>query len=360
MVQASVLLARLIVDPALARNLSVREWETAVGQAHSTGLLARLYASLKASAIHGAIPPAAMLHFDSAKNLARRQYEQALYEIGNVTEILRAEGIPNVLLKGAAYLALGTPAAEGRNLSDIDVMVPRTLIGEAEAALMRAGWIGTETEAYNQRYYRQWMHEIPPLRHVRRNTVVDLHHTILPPTARHRINPDRLFESARKVPGIPCLSVLCPVDMVIHSAIHLFHEGEFDRGLRDLSDLDRLIRDFSAREENFLISLQARAEELGVTRSVDYALRYANIFFGTPISAVEVPINSRKHGSVMDHLFLRALKPNHPSCDDTLTPLARFLLYIRSHWLRMPLHLLLPHLTRKFWMRSTANRQELQ
>jgi glutaconate CoA-transferase subunit A len=31
--------------------------------------------------------------------------------------------------------------------------------------------------------------------------------------------------------------------------------------------------------------------------------------------------------------------------------LARWLLYVRSHWLRMPPHLLVPHLVRKAWMR---------
>ena len=50
---------------------------------------------------------------------------------------------------------------------------------------------------------------------------------------------------------------------------------------------------------------------------------------------------------LIDALFSRALMPDHASCDDKFTPLARWLLYIRSHYLRMPLHLLIPHLLRK-------------
>ena len=51
--------------------------------------------------------------------------------------------------------------------------------------------------------------------------------------------------------------------------------------------------------------------------------------------------------SLMDQLFLRALRPPHASTSDQFTPIARFLLYVRGHWLRMPPWLLTQHLTRK-------------
>jgi hypothetical protein len=50
---------------------------------------------------------------------------------------------------------------------------------------------------------------------------------------------------------------------------------------------------------------------------------------------------------VADAMFSRALAPLHPSCDDALSPLARQAAYVRAHWLRMPAHLLLPHLFHK-------------
>ena len=42
----------------------------------------------------------------------------------------------------------------------------------------------THHSAYDQRYYREWMHELPPLLHVRRQTALDVHHAIAPETAR--------------------------------------------------------------------------------------------------------------------------------------------------------------------------------
>ncbi|HNM80383.1 MAG TPA: nucleotidyltransferase family protein [Rhodocyclaceae bacterium] len=359
MIPPSTVLTRLLQMPELASGLGPRDWETLIAQAHATGLAARLGTRLRTAGLGASLPPAVELQIRSAENLARRQYQQTLYEIGNLTQALRAEDIPAILLKGAAYIALGVPAGDGRHLSDIDLMVPQAKIGEAESALMRAGWVATERDAYTQRYYREWMHEIPPLVHVRRHTVVDLHHTILPPTARHRIDAAALFRAARSVPGIPCLTVLSPVDMVIHSAVHLFHEGEFDRGLRDLSDLDGLITHFVPQETDFRDELVVRARELGVMRSLFYAVRYCHIFLGTPVPAAILTRLSREgpggwHVALMDSAFVRALKPHHPSSEDALTPAARFLLYVRSHWLRMPVRLLIPHLVRKFWMRRQA------
>jgi hypothetical protein len=53
----------------------------------------------------------------------------------------------------------------------------------------------------------------------------------------------------------------------------------------------------------------------------------------------------------MDFLFSRAFRPDHPQCKLPYTDLALGILYVRSHLLRMPLYLLLPHLVRKAWMR---------
>lgn len=50
---------------------------------------------------------------------------------------------------------------------------------------------------------------------------------------------------------------------------------------------------------------------------------------------------------LMDALFKRALLPAHASCSDRLTGIARFLLYVRGNWLRMPPLMLTRHLWHK-------------
>jgi hypothetical protein len=46
-------------------------------------------------------------------------------------------------------------------------------------------------------------------------------------------------------------------------------------------------------------------------------------------------------------LMARGVQPPHRSAEGGMTGLARWLLYVRGHYQRMPLRLLIPHLVRK-------------
>jgi hypothetical protein len=265
-------------------------------------------------------------------------------------------GIPAVLLKGAAYLMAGLSAARGRLFADVDILVPAEKLPDVESRLMLHGWSTIKTNAYDQRYYRRWMHEIPPLKHHTRQTVLDVHHAILPPTARLKPDSGKLLAASRPIAGEPRLRVLAPVDMVLHSATHLFCNEDVGNSLRDLVDLDSLLRELGA-EDGFWARLTERAVELDLARPIYYALRYARRVLGTPIpdrvlGAAEIGRPPPWLRSVMDGLFLRTLKPEHDS--PALTALARTSLYVRAHWLRMPTLLLTYHLAVKAFRRENA------
>ncbi|MBV8653034.1 MAG: hypothetical protein JO255_16330, partial [Alphaproteobacteria bacterium] len=102
----------------------------------------------------------------------------------------------------------------------------------------------------------------------------------------------------------------------------------------------------------FWTALIDRASELGLTRPLFYALRYTSRITGTPVPAEVIAAAARFRPpaaimSPMDASLLRALTPNHPSCRGGLAKVALFILYVRAHYLRMPLALLVPHLVRK-------------
>ena len=51
--------------------------------------------------------------------------------------------------------------------------------------MLDAGWERVKAaDGYDDAYYRRWMHELPPLIHRDRDRMIDVHHTILPLTAR--------------------------------------------------------------------------------------------------------------------------------------------------------------------------------
>ena len=348
----SFLLQEMLLSPDRVPGLNASQFNQLISQGRSARLLASLALQLEQAGILEQVPAPVRRHFESAVVVHDKQKHDLAYDTGKIRQALDSIGVKLVLLKGAAYLQAELPVSRGRLISDIDIIVPQTRIDEVEKTLNQFGWESSYVDTYNERYYRQWMHEIPPLGNKRRGTTLDLHHTILPPTAAANIDASLLFEDLLEVkPGIFTLSWK---DMVIHSATHLFHEGEFHHGLRDLWDLDRMLRDFPQRDPTFWDGLVARAQELDLLGSLFHGLTYSQQVFSTPVPAnVLEQANSWSRAlrqPLMDFLFLRAFRPDQPECTLPFTGLALNLLYLRSHYLRMPLYLLLPHLARKAWM----------
>ncbi|WP_018175579.1 nucleotidyltransferase family protein [Thioalkalivibrio sp. AKL8] len=345
-------LLAVLAEPAASRSLSLADWDWLVRVARVASLEGRLHALIKDAGALSDVPPAPRRHLHVARVLADRQHAMARWEVARIHEALAPEAIPVMLLKGAAYVMAGLPSAPGRQFSDVDILVPQAQIQSAEQHLFVQGWVCEGYDTYDQTYYRQWMHELPPLTHMRRKSVLDVHHTILPPTARLHPDPELLWAAALPLDGFPGMYVPGPADMVLHSATHLFHDGELENGLRDLADMDALLRRFVAEDSDFWEHLTARAFEMDLARPLYYALRYGREFLQTPVpdSAFRALAAARPAPpllALMDGLFRRGLKPHHWSCDGRLSGTARWLLYVRSHYLRMPLHLLVPHLLRK-------------
>ncbi len=60
---------------------------------------------------------------------------------------------------------------------------------------------------------------------------------------------------------------------------------------------------------------------------------------------------------LMDWLVPLAMLPEHPDFPRRSAAVARWLLYARSHWLRMPPLLLVRHLGYKAWLRMRGVRK---
>jgi hypothetical protein len=300
-------------------------------------------------------------HLEAARRVAEKHRTTLAWEIERVAATLAPLRVPVILLKGAAYLARDLPPSVGRFASDIDILVPAAHMESVEEALLRAGWLAIQPDPYDQRYFRDWMHEIPPLRHTLRNTTLDLHHSILPPTSRLNRGLDMaaLFQTA-----IPLnhggLATLCPVDMILHSAAHRFSEGEHPRALRDLIDLHELLCHFEKTEPHFWVDLIARAELLGLERPLYYATRYCRVLLGTAIPAHAAHSLERHAPSWPMRVLMDAVVPQaFAGVDPTFARAAStWALYMRGHFLRMPLKLLIPHLSRKWFRRHIRSVRE--
>lgn len=345
------LLVAVVRTPESMRELTATNWDLLVRQARRANFLASLHALVTSSKLLDRVPERAMRHLDWSRTIADKQRSAVAWEVRQIRTALAPTGIPVILLKGAAYLSAKLPVSAGRVFGDIDIIVPKSRLQEVEAALMIEGWAGMGHDEYDQHYYRQWMHEIPPMRHVKRGAVIDVHHAILPLSSRLHPASRKLLSAAIALPDMVDVRVLCPIDMLLHSAVHLFYEGELENGFRDLVDLHHLIGDFGI-DPAFWVGLLPRARELDLQRPLFYSLRYCSTILGTQIpkqtiADVQADAPAMFVIAIMDQLYRRALLPAHDSCNDWFSKTARFLLYIRGNWLRMPPLLLARHLLRK-------------
>lgn len=271
------------------------------------------------------------------------------FETDRIAHALGDSGIPLVLLKGAAYILAELPPGAARRVSDVDLLVPHECLGEAEALLNRHGWQSMPHDDYDDHYYRNWMHELPPLQHVARGSTLDVHHNLLPRTDRLCPDPAPLFGAAEPLPGTR-LQVLAPADMVLHSIVHGFRGGEFINGWRDTLDVHELVTHFASTRPGFWSTFAARTRLFGFETPAWYALSLAHRVHGTDVPPGLLDAWGARRGRVRRAIVLaalhRAVQPELPL--PRAKRLALAALYLRSHWVKMPPALLAQHLWTKY------------
>ncbi len=347
--------------PEIYLSYTKQDWSLLLRVARNTNILAHIGWILKHKGYFDHIPTKVKDNIDAAQRIVDYRKQTALWELNRLHHALNNLNTDIVILKGGAYLLSGLPFSQSRMFADVDILVPKDKIEIIEQTLLKQNWKSMKVDEYDQHYYREWMHEIPPLRHVVRTIEVDIHHTILPLTSRLKPSPGKLIADAAstKLYGFKTLS---PCDMILHSATHLFYDSGLENKLKDLIDLGQLINHFSENNEHFTSELIERANELDLTKPLFYSLHFTQKLLGTKISAKD--IQNAKYNTrisnvtllIMNILVPPAILPEHPDHPKHRVRLARWFLYIRSHYLRMPLELLIPHLLHKSKVRWEARK----
>ncbi len=328
-------LADALRDPASTARLDAQGWTGLITAARAEQLIGSLAFRLEGQDM----PRAAARILADARASAEQWRRSALWEAEMARRALAALDVPVILMKGTAYAATSMDAGVGRSIGDLDIMVPRAVLGAVEAALLAAGWEWVKPDPYDDAYYREHMHELPPLIHRERDRMIDVHHTILPLTAGG--TPDAAAMVADSVLLADGLRTFSPEDMVLHGVAHLFADGDLAGGLRNLWDQDRLLRELS-EVPGFWLRLGERARLHGLTSHLALALRLTRRLYATPVD----PVLAGRWG-VFDGWFARRLLARDGWGRST-HKFTQFAFYVRSHWLRMPPLMLARHLWTKW------------
>lgn len=363
------LLLRAMADPHTCLALESAQWDLLLRGGRSARLLGTLAARLGVGAegsgsnesgdanAPGALlrlPQVVQRQLQAAWIEARFRRHKLLHLLDAVAEpVLRAAPVC-LALKGAAYVLQQSAWAAGRLPADVDLMVPREALDAVEQALLAAGWEFEKQDDYDQRYYREWSHELPPMRCAGMALELDLHHAILPPLGRARPDPRSVIDRSVAVAGsayrVPSLQ-----DQVLHSAAHLFQDSDGSNRLRDLFDFDGVLTDClgptpaAARVDGLL----RRALELQLAPALALAAAFSATWCANGGAASVLTHCAEagiRPGRTVSTLFSRVLGPPDP---DRPLPRGRALatraLELRALTLRFPPHLLLFHASSKAW-----------
>ncbi|MEK7456973.1 MAG: nucleotidyltransferase family protein [Pseudomonadota bacterium] len=321
---SAALLVMALRDPATTAALDAAGWNSLIAMARAERLIGTLAFRLDGQAVPEAVRPI----LADAREDAAREARQAIWEADRARAALAPIGLPVILLKGTAYAAAGLPAGRGRFIGDLDILVPRDRIDAAADALIAAGWEWVKEDPYDDAYYRRWMHELPPMIHTERDRMIDVHHTVLPLTARP--TPDAAAMMADAVLITDGLYMLSAEDRVCHAVAHLLADGDLQGGLRNLWDIRCLLADVD------LQALEARAARHGIAPHVRQAQRLAAAIYGAGARL-----------TLWDRLVRARLLARNGWGQETRKLLV-FAFFVRSHWLRMPPLMLARHLLTKW------------
>ena len=333
--------------------LSLKEWRDVVVVARAGSILPRLATFIyeEPSKSEG-VPPEVQAHLIASIRHETLFHNQVINEVKFVnSKISKVLERNLIVLKGAGYVLAQCGASKGRIFSDIDLLVPRADIPRVERALHLFGFVSDTESEYDQKYYREWAHEIPPLRHFQRGSVLDVHHNIIPLVSGKA--PDiNLFLNAT-VESEYGVDVLRPAAMFLHSAIHLFFSEEFTNGFRDLTDLSLLLDEFIDDDEEITL-LFTLAENTGFEREVFLAFRYLERVLNkrVPNELIERLAQPQLKGArlaLTDFIFGKVLAVKHRLVVVKYRGIAEWLAFIRGHLLKMPLNILVKHTASKLW-----------
>ncbi|MGR5145018.1 nucleotidyltransferase family protein [Photobacterium alginatilyticum] len=347
----AVKLVDILRSPTTLLSMNPRELSQIVAEARFYNMLAQLKWLCEQADVWFDLPVEFQRHVLSAEYTYTNQIRLLEQEHRHVSALFSQSGVRWVYLKGAAYQLSGFEYMRGRIMSDIDILVPQVQIETAEQALVAHGWMHKTMTDYDDKFYRNYSQEIPPLKHFDRQTELDVHFNILPSILRHGPDPVILHSHTQALSDDSGARVLSPEAMVLHSAIHLFYESEFHKGVRDLFDIFQLIRHFS-QQPGFWDKLVRLQQSIGNGESMYYALRYCRQYYRLDVPAEVLAFYEQfKPGP----LVFRLIDPAFKKVFSSIFPIHHergdqwyvFVLYLRGHLKRLPLSKLVPHLIRK-------------
>jgi Uncharacterised nucleotidyltransferase len=268
----------------------------------------RLIAGLAAMSWNG-MPASAQASLADFRRVHLVRALSAAQQLSRVAEALTAAGVRFAAFKGATLAKQLYGDLSAREYSDIDLIVPKPQVGEAEDVLAALGYCGDGDRAFRgafQAYLRQYGFVHPEL-----GVAIDLHWNFSGSHVPFPLDPDEIWDGLEQVPvGYLRVPAVSGANLALLLAGHGTKEGW--RSLDWVCDFAMLVH---RRPDLDWTAIHRRAEARGCGDSVLLACTVVHRLLDMPVpAALQRPAVDRRRvravaGTLVDELRRHALTP---------------------------------------------------
>ena len=229
----------LALDELLRVSLS---WQELVELADWHRLSPVLFKHLRRWEFRSRVPADVMRELEAAYYTTATRNAHALQELARVLEVLSAQAIPTILLKGSALLGTVYEDSALRSMSDVDLLLHQEDLERADRALKEQGFRPVYEPRSLQAAPRPFRHD-PPLFNPQGTVSFELHRDIVSPPLRYDLEGFWARATPTTVEGMPC-SRPAPEHLLAHLCLHFFMDRHALRpaALKELWDLAEVMR----------------------------------------------------------------------------------------------------------------------
>jgi len=263
-------------EPAPEVPAAAVNWNEVTEAAVQHRLAPLLYRRLKQVGARAFVPPDVWERLRLACLASASRNARLLGELGTLLRCLRSSGVRVIVLKGAFLAEAVYEDVALRHMVDVDLMVPRSKLPAACAALLDTDRVLRLPTDIRPGFGSRWELRLPV------DAGVDFCWTIEVPGGRSRLDLAGLWNRTRPavVAGVEVLG-LSPEDLLLHLCLHASHRHGLGDGLRPLFDIAETIRRY--QDEMDWTQVVDRACEWVASRYVGLALHLVRSMLGAGV-----------------------------------------------------------------------------
>lgn len=286
----------------------VRDWGRAIALAEREVATSSLWRALRDTS--SALPEPVTAHLRRSAIVSDFRMQQLSLRLQRTVAAFTTEGIPLLLLKGAAIGALFDPSFRLRPMTDIDALVRREDVGRARAALVAAGW--TESTDPELREVLEDHHHLPPFLDPQMPGVrFELHVSLFPSDHSFTVDESHFLRDAQPA-AAPFAGTLVPTldHLLLHACVHFAwqHTMEF-AAWRTLRAVGLVVRSPDFSWERFVETALTAKAATSCYWTLRLAQRLSGIEIPTAALARLQPPTAESVRAALERHFIAALVP---------------------------------------------------